>query len=210
VWRARHRQIHQLLTKLLPEGDLIVDVGAGFAELGRFTAEAGRFRYLGFEPSKSVAAAARRRAVAVRADIFRLSSLGEPAGAVVLDNVIEHVADPVGLLGQTAAALRDGGVLVVIVPNRYDVRQIVPTWRAANHWIPPEHINYFTPKTLGGVFKALGLRARPFGFRALRSQDWRYWPRAALEGGHIYPFGLNCYGVRSSSNAGAYGSLSSA
>jgi SAM-dependent methyltransferase len=196
IWRARHRQIHLLLTALLAAGELIVDVGAGFAELGRVAADAGRFRYVGFEPSASVGASARRRGVDVRIEMFGPRSLEEPAGAVVLDNVIEHVADPVRLLSDSAQALRIGGVLVVIVPNRFDIRQVVPSWRDANHWIPPEHINYFTHKCLTKLFGELGLTTHPFGFQGLGRRDWRYWPRATLEMVGLYPFGLNVYGVR--------------
>jgi SAM-dependent methyltransferase len=196
VWRARHRQIHRLLSRELRAGDLVVDIGAGFGELGRVAADAGRLRYVGFEPSESVSAVARSRGVAMRTGRFDTDGVGEEAGAVVLDNVIEHVADPLGLMMQAASVLRPDGVLVVIVPNRHDVRQFVPAWRDANHWIPPEHVNYFTPASLRVAFERVGLRAHPFGFTALALDDWRYWPRAALEVVGIYPFGLNMFGRR--------------
>jgi SAM-dependent methyltransferase len=197
VWRARHRQIHRLLAGLLGEGETVVDVGAGFGELGIVTQDAGRLRYIGYEPSETVSAAARRRGVDLRDELFGASSLAEPVGAVVLDNVIEHVADPVGLLSICANALRPGGALVVIVPNRYDVRQVMPRWRAANHWIPPEHINYFTARRLRRTLEGLGLTVRPFGFSALDRADWKYWPRAVGERLGIFPFGLNVYAIRS-------------
>lgn len=196
VWRARHRQIHRLLEGLLDRDELIVDIGAGFGELGLVTNEVGRFVYQGYEPSHSVAAAARRRGVDMVSEFFAPSSIDEPAGAVVLDNVIEHVADPVGLLATAADSVRTGGAVVVIVPNRFDVRQAIPRWRDANHWIPPEHINYFTPSSLRRTLEALGLDVHPFGFAALGWRDVRYWPRALGERLGVFPFGLNVYGVR--------------
>lgn len=196
VWRARHRQIHRLLAGLLDVGETVVDVGAGFGELGLVAAEAGRVSYVGFEPSQSVAAAARRRGIDMRAELFGPDSLPDRVGAVVLDNVIEHVADPVGLLSDCVGALCPGGVLVVIVPNRYDARQLVPRWRDANHWIPPEHINYFTARSLRRALQGMGLTVRPFGFAALDRSDAKYWPRALGEQLRIFPFGLNVYGVR--------------
>ena len=195
VWRARHRQIARLLNRHLRDGDLVVDVGAGFGELGLVVGNGGRFRYLGFEPSLSIAAAAGRRGVDLRPEFFRPGAVAD-AGAVVLDNVIEHVDAPVPLLEAAAGALRPGGLLVVIVPNRWDVRQVIPRWRDANHWIPPEHINYFTPRVLGHVLSRMRLDVRPFGFAALGRDDWRYWPRAVLERIGVYPFGINMYGVK--------------
>lgn len=196
VWRARHRQIHRLLVGLLGPGETVIDVGAGFGELGLVTARAGQLAYVGYEPSRSVAEAARRRGVDLRVELFGPDSAPEPVGAVVLDNVIEHVADPVGLLSCCSAALRPGGVLVVIVPNRHDARQLVPRWRDARHWIPPEHINYFTARSLRRTLESLGLAVRPFGFAALGREDWKYWPRALGEHVGIFPFGLNVYGTR--------------
>jgi SAM-dependent methyltransferase len=194
VWRARHRQIHRLLIGLLQPGETIVDVGAGFGELGLIVNESGRLSYIGFEPSVSVAEVARRRGVDMRAELFGPESLTEPVGAVVLDNVIEHLADPVGILTDCAGALRPGGILVVIVPNRYDARQLIPAWRDANQWIPPEHINYFTPRSLRRTLGQLNLEVRPFGFAALEAADLKYWPRAACERLGLFPFGLNFYG----------------
>jgi SAM-dependent methyltransferase len=194
IWRARHRQIHRLLTGLLRPGETVVDVGAGFGALGPIVNESGRLSYIGFEPSISVAEVARRRGVDMRAELFGRDSLPEPVGAVVLDNVIEHLADPVALLADCAEALRPGGILVVIVPNRYDIRQLIPAWRDANHWIPPEHVNYFTPRSLRRTLGRLNLDARPFGFAALGAADLKYWPRAAAERLGLYPFGLNFYG----------------
>lgn len=197
VWRARHRQILRLLTPLLAENSLVVDIGAGFGELGRLIVRDGKFRYTGFEPSASTAAAARSRGVDLRAELFGPQSLEEPADAVVLDNVLEHLADPKALVRDAVEAIRPGGLLVVIVPNRWDVRQLHPRWRQANHWIPPDHINYFTAGSLKRLLTEAGLDSvRPFAFDALGVQDRRYWPRALLELIGVYPFGLNLYSRR--------------
>ena len=197
VWRARHAQVHRLLERLLRPGATIVDVGAGFGGLGLLAQSEARFRYVGFEPSASVASAARRRGVDLRAELFLPDTLAEPVDAVVLDNVIEHVADPISLLRDCRSCLKPSGVLVTIVPNRHDIRQAVPKWRDANHWIPPEHINYFTADSLVTALEGLGLSVHPFGFAALELRDWQYWPRAALEQIGCYPFGLNMYGTLS-------------
>lgn len=158
------------------------------------TAQSGELAYVGFEPSATVAAVARNRGVDMRAELFESNSLAEPVGAVVLDNVIEHLVDPMGLLESCVHALRPEGILVVIVPNRHDIRQLIPRWRESNHWIPPEHINYFTPASLRRTLGQLNLEVHPFGFGALEFADWKYWPRALGEKVGLFPFGLNFYG----------------
>ena len=197
VQRARHHQIHRLLASQLSAGSTIVDVGAGFGALGRLCHERNRFSYVGFEPAQSIVEIAKRDGIDLRAELFDRESLDRPADAIVLDNVIEHVADPLDLLAVCRDSLRQGGVLVIIVPNRFDLRRFHPAWRDANHWIPPEHINYFTATSLRATLETLGMEHHPFGFRALGPTDWRYWPRAAAERVGRYPFGLNMYGVRS-------------
>ena len=86
--------------------------------------------------------------------------------------------------------------MIVIVPNRYDVRQLNPAWRDREHWIPPEHVNYFTPSSLEKCMCGVGVRPHPFGFAALGIRDSKYWPRAMLELVGTYPFGLNMYGIK--------------
>lgn len=65
--------------------------------------------------------------------------------------VLEHVLDPRDFVARLAARLREGGVLVVEVPN----------WRAAwrrllgpyySELSLPMHLNHFEPKTLGRLF----------------------------------------------------------
>ena len=80
------------------------------------------------------------------------------------------------LLADAVATLRRGGLAVVIVPNRDDLRQAVPSWRDARHWIPPDHINYFSMTDVKRMFAHCGLDAQPFGFRALTMSDYRYFP----------------------------------
>ncbi|NNE74494.1 MAG: class I SAM-dependent methyltransferase [Acidimicrobiales bacterium] len=196
VQRARHRQIHRLLQTLLPSGGTVVDVGAGFGALGRECLDAGHFSYVGFEPAASIVEFARTGGIDLREGLFERGSLDRPVDAVVLDNVIEHVADPMDLLELCRDALRPRGLLVVIVPNRHDLRRFIPAWRDANHWIPPEHINYFTAASLRRAFESLDMDHHPFGFRALGVRDYRYWPRAAAERLGVFPFGLNTYGIR--------------
>jgi len=189
--RPRHFQIAGLLTALLPAGAHVAEIGAGSGALARLLRT--RFDYRGFEPGGGNAA------LNISEAFF---TPDRPVDAIVLDNVIEHVLDPVGLLEQSASALTDGGVAVVVVPNRRDLRRFHPGWRRARHWIPPDHINYFGLSDLGRIFGQLGLQIRPFGMTALRlPRDLRYVPRAVAEHAGLSLFGHNVVGIRRVSHA---------
>lgn len=78
-----------------------------------------------------------------------------------LYEVLEHVTDPEGFLDRCRSLLTDSGVLHVVVPNDYNRDQLeaqkmhnLPDWWLA----PPEHLNYFEPKTLQLMVRRVGFR----------------------------------------------------
>ena len=48
----------------------------------------------------------------------------QTADAIVIDNVLEHVAEPARMLDTAAASLNPGGLLIVITPNVDDIRAV--------------------------------------------------------------------------------------
>jgi SAM-dependent methyltransferase len=86
------------------------------------------------------------------------SSLPWPARSfdlVVINHVLEHVADPWLACREAARVLRDGGILYVGVPN-------FGSWQSqvfGGAWFPleiPRHLFHFTPDTLSMVVSASG------------------------------------------------------
>ena len=91
-----------------PSGASALDVGCGDGKMLDWLKRHGWETY-GIEPSMDVA-------------FIRHQRLSSPPqdhrfGFVVLNHVLEHVGDPLGLLRQIAGALRDDGVLFVSVPG---------------------------------------------------------------------------------------------
>ncbi|MEY3011639.1 MAG: hypothetical protein RIT45_374 [Pseudomonadota bacterium] len=115
------------LPRPLAESD-VCDLGCGYGYTAAALAELSR-SVVGIEPSEALAhhaeglAAGLTGAAAGRLRILRggYQDLGRMPCAfdlVVMDNVFEHIADQRAALGHVATALRPGGVLYLLVPNK--------------------------------------------------------------------------------------------
>jgi len=90
---------------------------------------------------------------------------------VNLEQVLEHVLDPLEVMERVGAAVRPDGLVRVCVPNGSNVRALLadPNWSAPkgsteslNAVAPLEHVNCFDHGSLTAVGVAAGLE--PFGF----------------------------------------------
>lgn len=157
VLRLRH-----LVQARMPQASPIrlLDFGCGDGEM----LAAGRalgLQCVGIDMSASRADAARGTGALVLPDLAAFDATGGgKVHAVVLAQVLEHVADPLGLLRQIAQRLLPGGVLFVAVPDCAGLT--TPRDFGQFHALQPlEHVNAFTPQTL----RAMAGRA---GFSPLR------------------------------------------
>jgi SAM-dependent methyltransferase len=90
-----------------------------------------------------------------------LASAGFPSStfdAVTLNNVIEHVPDPVGLLAEAWHVLKSGGRLVVITPNASSLGHQVfkQAWLGLD---PPRHLKVFSPEALRTCAERAGIHS---------------------------------------------------
>jgi SAM-dependent methyltransferase len=75
-------------------------------------------------------------------------------GVVTLSHSLEHVLDPAETLRKAAAVLRPGGFVHIAVPNWKSAKRLAAGIRIP--WIFPEHISYFTRKSLGDLLSRSG------------------------------------------------------
>ncbi len=78
---------------------------------------------------------------------------------IVLSSFLEHEINPLPLLRRCHERLREGGCIIVKVPN-FDCwhRRLRGRRWPGFRW--PDHVNYFTPKTLQDMAQRAGLRVQ--------------------------------------------------
>ena len=80
---------------------------------------------------------------------------------ILMDNVLEHVLEPLDVLKTVRELLAPGGVLIVEVPNDFSVLQmrLLESGRIpAPFWVvSPDHVSYFNHQGLRALAKDVGL-----------------------------------------------------
>jgi SAM-dependent methyltransferase len=143
----------------------IAEIGVGYGDLAMLLLKDGRYNYIGYELSKERSDYCRSLGLHVLNESFQSNKKFD---VVILDNVLEHVSDPRLLLHDAILSLKAGGFVVLIVPNRYDLRRFVSSWRRVHYWQPACHINMFCYSALRRLTNYAGAELRPFGVSSLR------------------------------------------
>jgi 2-polyprenyl-3-methyl-5-hydroxy-6-metoxy-1,4-benzoquinol methylase len=152
---SRGLQARELLEGLSPgmHGTRLLDVGAGSGVLVEQATRLG-WEAEGVEPSAWLADRARERGIAVQTGTLPHPGLTPPYDVVTLVDVIEHVTDPRGLLGEVRKLLRPAGWLLVVTP---DVRSVAARALGPRWWhYRIAHVGYFSPSTLDTLLSGSG------------------------------------------------------
>lgn len=175
---ALHRRFLSLLTRDLPPRARVLDVGAGTGDFIELASAA--FEMTAIEPSPYLAERIRKRTPCrVFEGAFEDFVPERPYDAVLLMDMIEHTADPRGLLRHAANALKPGGILFVCtVDSRallYRLGRIA--WRASAvsgtakyvlHRIFCQQHNWYPNRPV------LGQLAREAGFAIVDHQGYEF------------------------------------
>jgi SAM-dependent methyltransferase len=146
---TRVLQMEWLLNHVLerrPSLASLLDVGAGIGLLVDVARRRG-LEAMGIEPSHTLAAHAAAAGIPIIEGVLPQAALaGRRFDLVTLVDVIEHVADPIGLLRQSAAHLNPNGVLVVVTP---DIASVPSRLMGKRWWhYRLAHIGYFSRGSL--------------------------------------------------------------
>lgn len=155
VLRKEFRETVRFLSKLLPSGGRLLELGTAF---GFFLLEAkGKFDCVGVEVSEAASKAARERGLDVRTGIFDEAMAKElgPVDAVVMLDVIEHLTDPLDVVERIHRSLTPGGHVVITTGDFGSLfgRITGKKWRLMT---PPEHLFFFTERSLRAMLERVG------------------------------------------------------
>lgn len=147
----------------LDKGRRLLDVGCAS---GLFLEQAMRSGWIvaGAEPNKDLVAKADERLGAGKVQCATLAEAQlEPGSFDVITawDVLEHMSNPAAFLRQCARLLRSGGALWLKVP---DIESLQARWMRARWPVYlPEHLGYFTRKSLALCARDAGLRVAHVG-----------------------------------------------
>ncbi len=168
----RDRRALRRIRRWTPPGRLL-DIGAGTGRLAAYALRAG-FDPVCVELSPGMAARAAERLGAERVRRGRLQDFEFEGGSfdvAVAISFLEHEPEPRRLLRRVHGLLRTGGALIAKVPN-FDswLRRLRGRRWSGYRW--PEHVQYFTPATLGALVERNGFSVSACRAHALSDNLW--------------------------------------
>ena len=146
-WNLVHDEKFELLEKYMNKSDKIIyDIGCGFGYFMLRGKQRGWKTY-GIDPSKKAVLSTRQKNLDTSIGTILKNNLPDHnADAIHMQDVIEHLPDPISSLNSLQKKLKPGGLLCILSPNDYNPLQkmIQKNLNIEPWWVnPPIHINYF-------------------------------------------------------------------
>ena len=126
----------------------------------------------GCEPSAKACEVAKQRGVTLQNCTAEAAELAaQHYGCVLINNVFEHLHDPVRVLAKVREGLVEGGALVMIVPNHasWTARTFGAAWPGYD---PPRHLWGFTPQSLRALLNRAGFTVDYIAHKAPQRWCW--------------------------------------
>jgi 2-polyprenyl-3-methyl-5-hydroxy-6-metoxy-1,4-benzoquinol methylase len=191
-----------------PGGQLrFLDVGCGSGAAVRAAADLG-WEATGIDIDPQLTAEGRAQlGVDLRCGLIVGSGL--PAGSydfIKMRDVIEHLPNPLEVLGAVRELLAPGGVLLLVTPNEGGLatraRVALGRRRALVATVPPpHHLHSFAPRSLEMIMRRAGFR--PCSTLSTTPADWRYVTSHNLERARQAPLLRPLWGIGSGVGMGA-------
>jgi len=157
IYNERYAMFEKYLSK---KQRRILDIGCGPGFFLKFGKERN-WKGFGIEPSIKAALFAQSLGLEVINEFFNKTNyknLGK-FDVIQLNQVLEHLPVPKETITLCHRLLNPGGLLFISVANEYNpFQRIVTGYMDYPHWwvVPPQHINYFSIKTIKKLSKSCG------------------------------------------------------
>ncbi len=146
-----------ILHEMGVRGGSLLDIGAATGFFMNIAKNRG-FVVTGVEFSNYAAEKGRKLGLnLITGDLISQKFPDESFDVITMFDVIEHVPNPKEIIFEVKRILKKGGVVIINTPDAESLWAKV----LGKHWqliMPPEHINYFSPKNLGDYFTENGFR----------------------------------------------------
>lgn len=156
----------------VPENVRVIDIGCGFGETLGYHKGRGCEVY-GVEADENIRRVAERYGFNVHVGLFD-PDLYEPGffDYVTMDQVIEHVSNPVESLRGIARILKPGGVAILSTPNAngWGARLFGRYWI---NWHAPYHLHHFSEKSMAMAAEQAGMALEQV--RIITSSEWLFY-----------------------------------
>lgn len=143
------------IKSLYPTAQTLLDVGCATGQLLQ-VAKHSNWSVSGVEPSKWATQVARTKGLAiVQGTLDQAKFKPQSFDVITCVDVVEHVISPKHLVRQMVQLLKPGGLLCIVTPS---IDSLVARVLRENWWhIRPDHIYYFTKKSLSNLLISNGL-----------------------------------------------------
>ena len=141
----------------------ILDIGSGPGFFLKVATERG-WNAVGIEPGKPAFEFSKNNLhLTVFNEFFSRSNYSSFGifNVVHLNNVLEHVVNPVDIVSMVKEILVPNGLICISSPNDFNLlQQMAVEELGKDYWwvVPKHHINYFNLKSLKGIFSKIGFR----------------------------------------------------
>jgi 2-polyprenyl-3-methyl-5-hydroxy-6-metoxy-1,4-benzoquinol methylase len=156
----------------VPPNVRVLDIGCGFGESLAYHKARGCDVY-GVEADENIRRVAEKYGFNVHVGLFN-PGIYEPGffDYVTMDQVIEHIADPLETLRGVAQILKKSGIAVISTPNSlgWGARMFGRYWI---NWHAPYHRQFFSPKSMSVAAEQAGLAVD--SVRTITSSEWLFY-----------------------------------
>ena len=150
--KPRHLMIKGIISSKIKSGE-ILEIGAGDAHIINSLSELRySFTIIDYQKPKKLP----KNTNFIYSGINEIEANyfdKEKFNCIILDNVLEHLTDPMNTINKISKWLSKKGILVIAVPNRWNLKHLLSFDLYAEFSHPSEHINIFTLKSLNRIMK---------------------------------------------------------